>query len=582
MIVYFKKFFLILVIFFTVNQFLSCSGGSGGSGGTGGTGGKKTEVNLSVNPINNSADIPLDSDIIISFSHPMNSDSVEKVFSLSDGLNIIDYNDGFFTWNSDKTVMTFNPQNTLLNDTDYIVNISGDVKLESGDVIDEDFSSTFTTTNLSLSMSLQQGIYSTAKMLDISANSDQAIIVYTNDGTEPTLENGTQNVGSVSISVDKSMYIKAKAYFNEEETLSVRNAYIIIEMVSVIDSGTKTYDMNNLTGGTTNSYNVTLNPYSIGKYEVRYDQWNAVKLWGEDNGYTFIVPAVQDINSNYSKSTAGVMQGSIEYTEGSVGLCKLPYIEMYEAKYLFPAGVSLPGVSDLHPASGINWDSAIIWCNALSEIAGLTPVYYSSSTLSNETLLRDATSFTRDTNGCILRPDNDCVNWDGNGYRLPTEAEWLYAAKGGSNDVLGSYPGISGQNPSTDSIDSVAWSSLNTAISNGYNSLTYTTTNPVGQKLPNELGLYDISGNVWEKIWDYCSTPTITGTIVSLPAGSAVNPHGPNYSDITGQGYYPWQLCRGGSYGNNRQQVNLTNRFAQIKQFEYSLRIGFRVVQTGN
>jgi formylglycine-generating enzyme required for sulfatase activity len=119
------------------------------------------------------------------------------------------------------------------------------------------------------------------------------------------------------------------------------------------------------------------------------------------------------------------------------------------------------GVADL-PVERVSWLDAVKFCNLLSEDLGLTPCY------------------TIDT----VNERVDC-NFNVNGFRLPTEAEWEFAARGG---VDGSGYQFSGSN----NLDTVAWNAANT-----------TTTKPVGTKAANELGLYDMTGNVWEFCWDH-------------------------------------------------------------------------------
>ena len=115
---------------------------------------------------------------------------------------------------------------------------------------------------------------------------------------------------------------------------------------------------------------------------------------------------------------------------------------------------------DNRPVEHVSWEEAIEYCNALSRKHGLTPCY-------------------------TINGDLTACNLNANGYRLPTDAEWDYAARGGNMSHGYRYSG-------SDSINSVAWYMDN---SNG--------THNVKTKSPNELGLYDMSGNVWEWVWDY-------------------------------------------------------------------------------
>jgi formylglycine-generating enzyme required for sulfatase activity len=157
------------------------------------------------------------------------------------------------------------------------------------------------------------------------------------------------------------------------------------------------------------------------------------------------------------------------------------------------------------PVEGINWYDAVTFCNTLSTRAGLTPCY-------------------------TINGLSTTCSFNANGYRLPTEAEWEYAARGGPNDTN------SGKYSGSDSPDGVAW----------YSSNSGNQTHPVGQKQPNELGLYDMSGNVWEWCYDWYYNSYYS---ISPP----VNPTGPEEIGLT-------RINRGGDWGMPAKVVRVAVR----------------------
>jgi sulfatase modifying factor 1 len=180
------------------------------------------------------------------------------------------------------------------------------------------------------------------------------------------------------------------------------------------------------------------------------------------------------------------------------------------------------------PVISVTWYDAVAYCNWLSEKEGLTPCYSGKGKLTQ----------------CDLSAD---------GYRLPTEAEWEYAARGGQKSQGYIYAG-------SDNPDDVAWYADN---SDGQ-------THPVGQKQPNEMGLYDMSGNLFEWCWDWYGEDYYA----SSPASDPTGPPPPN----TG---HPWEhnrVRRSGSWREKSDSIRTTYR--SIDYASYAGDNGFRLVRT--
>lgn len=174
---------------------------------------------------------------------------------------------------------------------------------------------------------------------------------------------------------------------------------------------------------------ITLSSFQIAQYELTYELWLEVYRWAIDNGY-------------------------------NVGSAKKGY-------------AANDAYKDFVPATLISWNEACVWLNAYSEYKGLEPVYYRGNIV-----WKDYTS----TSGSFS------WNQTKNGYRLPTECEWEFAAGGGSEEEHDKYI-YAGSN----TIDDVAWYSGNSG----------NEAHKVGTRKANKLGLYDMSGNVKEWCFDY-------------------------------------------------------------------------------
>ena len=249
---------------------------------------------------------------------------------------------------------------------------------------------------------------------------------------------------------------------------------------------------------------VNIDAFTMGKYEVTKQQWDTVKDWAQNNGYSYFY--------GYGKATN-------------------------------------------HPVCSVDWYDAVRWCNALSEMEGLTPCY-----TVNDTVYRSSSEAI---------PDCD---WTANGYRLPTEAEWEWAGRGGlSGNVLP-------WNGSAINHVSVNYYAYRYADYDGStcNDPTYHPdyavggspyTSPVGAftDYDNAFGMYDVVGNVSEWCWDWYSEDydkTVTD-----------NPRGP----ATGSS----RVARGGSWADFAYYCIVPRHLYAYGSPSYGYSdIGFRVART--
>ena len=167
--------------------------------------------------------------------------------------------------------------------------------------------------------------------------------------------------------------------------------------------------------------------------------------------------------------------------------------------------------SGKNPVEQVSWYDSIVFCNELTQkVSGLgisECVYYRDTSFSAIYTAADAVSSTVPH-----------IKWDAKGFRLPTEAEWEYAAMGGKKYK---YAGCN----SEPELKDYAW----------YKDNSGNKTHEVGTKQANKYGLYDMSGNVWEWCWNWWSA--------TIPSDKQSNPKGP-----ASGGY---RVFRGGSWGSN-------------------------------
>ena len=243
-----------------------------------------------------------------------------------------------------------------------------------------------------------------------------------------------------------------------------------------------------------------ISPFALNSCETTYRLWYLVRQWAEARGYTFVSVGQEGSAGRYGRepTTAGSAQ----------------------------------------PVTRISWYDAVVWLNALSERQGLQPCYTYQGRV-----LRDS--------GDTAALDLCECNWRANGYRLPSESEWEYAARKQKNGFA-SGALASGQSLAADDSDKVAWTESN---ADG--------TRPVGILRANAAGFYDMSGNVLEFCWDWAADYEETNT--------AARYTGPNVGSA--------RVSRGGSWSEYTLFYCTGDRYYYDPNECYDY-MGFRIAQT--
>lgn len=174
----------------------------------------------------------------------------------------------------------------------------------------------------------------------------------------------------------------------------------------------------------------------------------------------------------------------------------------------------------------MNWFEAVIYCNKLSMIYGYKPCYSIDGETDPALWGDEVPRFTEDKGhiGDMSVWNTVQCDFNADGYRLPTLAEWTFAAHGGNKSLRTSYSG-------SNDINEVAWTRKNA-----------TNSQEVAKKNPNELGIYDMSGNVWEWVWD---------RLGPYSTGPEINPTGPDDGD-------DYRIRCGGGWGSDASDCRIT------------------------
>ncbi|WP_461256747.1 SUMF1/EgtB/PvdO family nonheme iron enzyme [Treponema sp. R80B11-R83G3] len=303
-------------------------------------------------------------------------------------------------------------------------------------------------------------------------------------GNVDTYEESEEEEIETAQKSQKSKPSKNPATINAPSSQAVKQKAPHIDMVHVLGGSFK---MGNIWGEKSEKpvHNVKLSSFYMGRFPVTQEQWEAV------------------MGSNPSEFTSSPASGEVQ---------------------------------SKRPVECVSWYNVLVFCNKLSMMEGLSPAYIISGSTNSSKW------------GTI--PTNWDSTWDAvqiasgsNGYRLPSEAQWEYAARGGDSSP-GNYK-YSGSNRAGD----VAW----------YKDNSGSRTHEVGKKAPNSLGLYDMSGNVFELCWDWYGNYSNEDQTDPMGASSGTK-----------------RVARGGGWGASIEYVRSAVRSSYNPHGRYA---GFRLVR---
>ena len=413
----------------------------------------------------------------------------------------------------------------------------------------------YSITMSSINIDPASGVYNTAPIVSLSCVTNGADIRYTTDGSIPTersplykspfavsangivmakgfkegWEPGPTALASYTIEIQSPTFDPPGAYYQSTQSISI----------STISEGASIYYTTDGSEPNQSSliYEQPIVISSSTMIKARAIKEGCISSLSTTERYVLAIDTPPDmicvVGGTFNNGSSDISLSTFY-----IGRFEVSQIKYYQVTGLMPSGFY--GYSD-RPVEQVSWFAAIAYCNLASIEEELTPCYSYHNYGTNPDEWPAGWDSDASNHNLVA------CNWSANGYRLPTEMEWMFAAKGGNLSQGYIYSGSS-------VVDYVGWYRWNSSH----------RTHTLGTKQSNELGVYDMSGNVFEWCWDRWWT---------YPSEPQTDPTGSNIGST--------RSFRGGCWDSDNPACRVTQRNNVLPTYSQNT-LGVRVCRSVN